>query len=335
MKGKAILAVVLVAVIAAATYGYLRPMKQHQPKDEDEDQAIASPSRVGRGANGQAIINLDLASQKLIALQTAPLQPATQPLELKAYGRVLEPASLIVLANDVASAKAALDASQKEYRRLDALFQQGGNASAKALETAQATMEHDQIALQTAQQQLLSTWGQPIAAQTNLPSLIQSLAKLQSVLVRLDLPAAEPLSQAPTGARLLLPGKSETVAARFLGPATTTDPQLQGKGFLFLSTNAVAGFAPGLAVIGFLQLPGAAHSGVLIPDAALVRSDARAWIYVQTAPTNFERQEIVLDYPAAGGWFVTNGLNTNQRVVVIGAQDLLSEERKKQIKIGD
>ena len=186
MKGRAILAIVLLVVIAAATYGYLRVVKHRQPKDQDEDQAVTSQSRVGRGTNGQAIINLDLGSQQLIGLQTAPLQPTTQPLELKAYGRVLEPASLIVLANDVASAKAALDASQKEYRRLDALFQQGGNASAKALETAQATMEHDQIALQTAQQQLLATWGQPIAAQTDLPSLIQSLAKLQSVQVRLD-----------------------------------------------------------------------------------------------------------------------------------------------------
>ncbi len=49
----------------------------------------------------------------------------------------------------------------------------------------------------------------------------------------------------------------------------------------------------------------------------------------------FQRRELALDRPVAGGWFVTNGLAPNDRVVLTGAQALLSEERKTQIKVGD
>ena len=93
--------------------------------------------------------------------------------------------------------------------------------------------------------------------------------------------------------------------------------------------------APGLAITGFLQLPGEALHGVIVPETALVRAAERAWVYAQTSATTFVRRGVTLEHPMAEGWFVTAGVSPNDRVVTTGAQALLSEERKTRINAGD
>jgi len=334
MKTKILLSLVIVVAAAALIYGYERMSKERTAAAEG-DQAVTAELKVKGGTNGEAVVNLDLNAQKLIGLQTATLAASTQAPEMKGYGRVLDPAPLVALVSDMASAHAELDSSSKEYQRVKGLFAQGENASARALETAEAAMKRDQIAVKTAEAQLVAAWGKALAGQPDLPAFIQSLVKLENVLVRLDLPSGDSLKETPTGARLLLPGTAQSVEARFLEWAATADPLVQGEGFLFVVTNAPAGLTPGLALTGFLQVPGEPLHGVIVPDAAVVRSAGRAWVYVQTSETTFERRDIALDHPGADGWFVTSGVAPDDRLVVTGAQALLSEERKSQIKLED
>jgi hypothetical protein len=56
---------------------------------------------------------------------------------------------------------------------------------------------------------------------------------------------------------------------------------------------------------------------------------------LQTAEDTFIRHEIALDRRLEAGWFVRTGAVANDRVVVQGAQALLSEEQKQQIKLLD
>ena len=71
------------------------------------------------------------------------------------------------------------------------------------------------------------------------------------------------------------------------------------------------------------------------PRAAVVRSEGRAWVYVQLGEPRFRRQVVNLDAPTPGGWFAASGVGPGDRVVVDGAQTLLSEEFKSQIKLED
>ena len=331
MKSKILLPIVIVAAVAALIFGYAQRSKE-QAADEKADQPIIAASRVRTGANGATVITLDAKTQKLAGLQTATLAAATRRPEIQAYGRVLDSAALVTLHDEVLAARAALRAAQLEYQRLEKLRAED-NAPARALETAAAEMKHDQSALASAAAQLAAASGQAVAGAP--PGFFRSLARQDSVLVRLDLPAGEMPAAAPTAAQLVLPGMQQPVAANFVGRAATTDPQVQGAGFLFLATNAPATLAPGLALAGFLQLPGEPLHGVVVPGDAVVRADGRAWIYVQTGETDFTRHEISLDHPLAGGWFVTNNVAPGGQVVVTGAQTLLSEELKSQIKLED
>jgi hypothetical protein len=334
MKVKHLLALGALVLVAVLLGAHFMRGKERTKGDKAEKPAATEP-KDEPGTNIEGVVSLDEKTQKLIGLETSALTAATLNPEIKGYGRVLDPSPLVGLLSSLSSARAMLEASAKEYQRVKALFSQGENASARALETAEAAMKRDQIALNTAEAQFASTWGKAITGQPDLAGFVQSLSAYESVLVRLDLPAGELVQETPTGGRLVLPGAREPIEARLLGRAASTDPQVQGEGFLLVATNTAARLASGLAITGFLQLPGEALRGVLVPETALVRAAERAWVYVQTNATTFVRRDIGLEHPMADGWFVATGLSPNDRVVTTGAQTLLSEERKSQLKVGD
>ena len=66
--------------------------------------------------------------------------------------------------------------------------------------------------------------------------------------------------------------------------------------------------------------------GVLIPARAVVWTEGRAWVYIHQDHEHFSRREISTAIPAQEGWLMDNGFLQGERVVVIGAQLLLSEE---------
>ena len=203
---KLIILAVAASVVAALIHAYIQRSKERAAEAAGE-QAITSESRVRQDSNGNSFVNLDPNTQRLIGLQTTALIAATRKQEVKGFGRALDQTALVGLLGEIASARVALEASSKEYQRVKTLFGQDQNASAKALETADAAMKRDEIALNTAKAQLVTAWGEAIAERPDLPDFVQSLSKLKTVLVRLDLPSGEALRETPTGARLIIPGQ--------------------------------------------------------------------------------------------------------------------------------
>jgi hypothetical protein len=142
----------------------------------------------------------------------------------------------------------------------------------------------------------------------------------------LDVPASEKLEGAPTAARIaLLSAPDAQLDAEFIGPALTADPQTLGRGFLFL-VNAKS-IPANAALVTWLSLPGEMEKGVIVPREAIVRHEGEAFLYVQTGPETFERKEFELEHPLEKGWF-TEEFKAGAKVVVTGAQQLLSEELK-------
>jgi hypothetical protein len=226
---------------------------------------------------------------------------------------------------DVASARAQFEASAKELERLKILHAQNQNVSTRALEAAEATTQRDRIAADAAQLRLLSTWGKAVAERKDLDSFIPQLITRQAALVRIDVPPSENLNGEPTAARVQLLSSETPMTAEFIGTATTADAQTLGRGFLFLiRTNGVPANA---AVVAWLSAGGEAEKGVVVPRDAIVRHEGEAFIYVQAGDEQFERREIELEHPLEKGWFV-EGLKPGTKIVVTGAQQLLSEELK-------
>jgi hypothetical protein len=337
-------AIILIVVVAAGFAGGVFWMKHSQTTDHSKEQgagsgeqgegskkgketAEAAGPKVSRDTNGNAVIALSSKMQKDLGILLKNPAASQMKPELKGYGRVLDPAPLLGLMTELASAQAAGAASSKEAARLKTLEGQG-NASARALQTAEAAAARDMVAVQSARERLVFSWGRAVADQKDLPTFTHDLGSLESALIRVDLPVGETLKEAPATARVAnLAGASAETA--FLDKATSVDPQMQGRGFLFLLKPNSLRLTAGEAVVGYLQIPGEPIRGVTIPREAVIRTEGAGWAYVlNQGGEGFTRLEVALDRPTEAGWFVTNGVTASNSVVVAGAQQLLSFEAK-------
>ena len=302
-------------------------LHHHEGKEEKKADEKKEESVVQHGTNGEVFLKLNKEAQEHSGIKVAPLEAIEAKQEIRVYGRVLDPSLLATQLADSGTLRAALEASRKEFERLKGLNAQNQNVSARSLEAAEAAVKRDEILLEIAQAKLKLTWGESIAGRKDLSEFVQSLVSLRSALVRIDLPIGERISGTPGGARIgPINADTNLVDATFLGVATSADPQMQGQGFLFgVAANT---FMPGASVMGYLAISGEPKKGVLVPGSALVRYEGEVFIYVQKGEDKFEREEVKLDVPLKNGWLVTHELEPGEKVVVTGAQQLLSEELK-------
>ena len=175
-------AIVLVIFIAAGFAGGVLWMKQREaapppagralrPRPAPADKEAAGP-QVSRDTNGNAVITMSDKTQKDLGIQVKSPAAFQMSPELKGYGQVLDPAPLAALITELASAQAAYTASSNELARLKTLEGQG-NASARALQTAEAAAARDLLAIQSARERLALSWGKAVADQKDLPALVQ------------------------------------------------------------------------------------------------------------------------------------------------------------------
>jgi hypothetical protein len=333
---KAIIFIIVGVVLGGGlVFLKMRPAGAHAATDADDKAAAgtnttadtAGTTQITHDTNGNVVISISDDTRKDMGLQVTNPAAATYSPELKGYGHVEDTAALAAAVSEVASDEAAYAASSNELERLKTLAGQG-NASARALQAAQATAEHDLLAIQAARDHLLLSTTPALMERGDLSGFVQSLTERKAALVRIDLPADEVPSATPLGARLVSLSGDRT-DGEFLGVAAATDPGIQGRGYFFLVTSNAPDFTPGQAVTGYLKLPGDAVQGVVVPRDSVVRVEGAGWVYVQNAGAkSFTRTTVPLDRPAEDGWFVTNGLSAGDSIVATGAQTLLSEELK-------
>jgi len=316
--------VIGLAVGGFAVWTVLRHNASDVPKAAAKEEK-KEDSPVQHGTNGETFLKLDAKAQTRMGLKTAALAAIEIEPEIKAYGKVLDSTPLATLLAELATTRSSLEVSRGEFERVKVLQAQG-NASPRLLEAAKAALDKDSLLLDAAQMRLGLGWG-PLAGHPKLASIVQSLARQQAALVRFDLPLGSLIKTPPLGVRLGLAGGEENfVAAEFLGAAPTADPQTQGQGFLFLLPANPPPVNAALA--GWLKFGGEKESGVLVPRAALLRHGGEVFVYVQTGDDTFERREVELVRLLVDGWFVDEGLKPGMKLVVEGAQQLLSEELK-------
>lgn len=300
----------------AATWWILRP--HDDPRPEAAAVAGAKPGKTTGGG-----LKLTPEQQASSSITTVAPESVQLPPEARAYGRVLDLSPLIVAVAEVATAQSALAASEKEFNRVRALHAEGENASAQAVETAEATLQRDRVALLASRSRLTAGWGRALAEKAGFPLLEEAL-KQGWGLVRID---ATPGSGtvAPIAARVgALTDDSLLTSVELLGPAPSTDPQLQGTGWLALWREHA--LPPGATIRATLTLPGEPQSALVLPRAAFVRHEGSTWVYVQTGTGSYERRRVELARPLPDGYAFAGGVNANDKVVVVGAQQLLSTE---------
>jgi hypothetical protein len=168
------------------------------------------------------------------------------------------------------------------------------------------------------------------AIQTGSP--IVRITRLDRLLARIDVPAGQRVPLDVASARVVPSGfEDQPIRATRIALAPAADPRTQGQPFYFRLSATRFGLRPGHALTAYLNLPGAPRRGVVIPRIALVRVRGKTYAYVQKSPDQFVRKEVTLYDPVAGGYFTSVNFAPGDKVVIAGAQTLLSEEFKSQI----
>jgi len=118
--------------------------------------------------------------------------------------------------------------------------------------------------------------------------------------------------------------------ARYVSPAPQGDSTLPGATYFYIAS--ADGLRAGMRVAARMHVSGKSQSGVIIPSVAVVWHGGKAWAYVREDNDTFVRKEVMTDNEVPGGWFDAGNFEAGDEVVVSGAQLLLSEEQKFQIR---
>jgi hypothetical protein len=324
-------------LVCAALAAFLAMQGCSNSSGRDAEQAAqAAPPARTRVQGGQIILSLQEGARQRLDLATIQLRAVSVRLEIQAPAVVLSAQDLagmrsryLAMQAQAQKQKVRLELARREFARLRKLYENGQNASEKALEAAQGTMEENQTDEQTTEQQLAlessliqQAWGVTVAhwVTTNSGPLGVVLAQ-KEMLVQVTIPSGD--TTAP--ARISLEkAAGNPVAAEFVSPFPRVDPRIQGSTFLYIAP-AGAALVPGVNLLTRLAT-GKRVRGLVIPSAAIVWSEGRAWAYRQRSANEFVRASVATDTPVEGGYLVTSGYSPGDRIVVQGAQDLLSEE---------
>lgn len=299
---------------AGATWLVLRqPSAAKAPKPE---------AAAAKAEEKESPLHLPLAKRTAAGITLAKPTEMTLAAEAPVFGRVLDATPLVTLIAELETARAASTASEKERERVKKLFAAGGNASAQAVETAEANAGRDRAAVTSAQARLVATWGRDIAK--TLETLSQALEE-GAVLARLDSLPGEIVGTTPKTARLSLPGSSEVFEAEVLGAAPIADPQVQGASFLVLVHGHP--LPAGAALRGTMPGKGEAANVLVVSRDAIVYHQGSAWAFVLGEEDTFERKLVSLGQSVGDAQVVVaQGLDAAEQVVTSGAQQLLAAE---------
>jgi hypothetical protein len=334
---------VIIAVLAWAVVYFARDELELRSQAQEEEIATASAVSAD---GGYAVVTVDRESQQASGLQTAPLQAARSQAAIEVYGVVVDPrplvegrARLMALTGEREALRVAAANAQGEYQRLQRLYEDERNVAERAVLAAQAQWQGEQARVVALDQQiaamrdqLRSSWGPVLASWAQAPNalVLDALVQQRQALVQLVLPyevqagaGRGEIALAPVGARAGLR------PARFVSSSPRSDGSLPGATYFYLADGDLR---VGMRVAGQLRLPGKARDGVLVPAAAVVWHGGKAWAYVKDGEAKFVRREVSTAQELPGGWFNADGFAAGDAVVVSGAQLLLSEEFKFQIR---
>ena len=324
--------------------------RQEAAVEAEREGPIKPPLRVKLPARGEPIVTFDAPTQKTIGLEL--MTPTASPYEdrVRAYGTVLDLATLTTLNTTYVAAvsqlhttEAKLAASQPAYARAQALYAKDIGSLAQ-MQTAEAAVLSDKASVAAAESQVrtlaataLQEWG-PVVGRALVSSagLVNRLIERQEFLLQVTLPPSVSIEPPPT-ASVEVGGSARRFDVRYISPATRTDPKIQGLSF-FYAAGANTGVLPGMNVRAYLAT-GHSVEGYVIPSAAVVWWSGRAWVYLRLDEDSFTRREIPTDMPTRdGSGFVVPvhalGDGETPQIVVQAAHLLLSEEFRAQIQVG-
>jgi multidrug efflux pump subunit AcrA (membrane-fusion protein) len=312
---------ILLFLLVAVVGGVLTQLslRGRERKEPDEEAPIVAPSRLAE-REGEPRVVLDSDEVRRIGLTTVALAPATAQGRRRLPGQVIpEPERTVTVRAPVAGRLTVAEGGRWPSlgERLPVGAPLGRVSDAQPLS----------VPIAGAVTAVGARPGEIVEA----GQMLLELADNSHPVVRVAWPAE---AGRAADRVMLLPSDGSGVEARLIGPAPEADPLTRQPTYLYRAHARWPGAVPGTPVAASLP-DGAKVEGVLVPDAAVVQWEGLAWAYLRRGPGEYARVPVSTDQPAPGGWVAGPPLAAGDSVVVTGAQELLSEEFRARVTVGE
>jgi hypothetical protein len=333
------------AVVVASIFVWTFAQARKRSSKKPEFKVVPIQSQISV-QNGETVITMSPQAQKVAGIAAAPLkkflarEQITVPaiiLSVEGLAKLRE--SYIAAEAQLAKAREKADVSRKEYARSKSLYENNQNVSQKELQVAEGAFHSDETDVQAAQEELAleglmvrQKWGSVVEQWVeNGDPMLERVLDQRILLVEVTVPP-DKASAHPLKVRLKLPGGIHRKAS-FVSLFPRVDPRIQGAGLLY-RISAHTGLEPGTNLTAHLAV-GQMTTGVVVPSSAVVSAKGKSWVYVETAPGRFIRRPVETAQPKGKGFFVPHGFSPGDKIIVRGAQVVLSEEFRFEIQPED
>lgn len=291
-------------------------------REQEADAPGPHPASSRSTFGGEAVVTLDSATISRIGLRTTVLTTTTRAQELELAAVVVEdPGAATTIRAGVGGR--LTEASDHHWPRVGEQLEAGTEIAQIGDARAVHVPRGGSVTRLLAQPGELVQGGQALLELTDFRA---PLVRVAWTIGAVAPPSSLMLRPLAGGPRLV---------ARLEGPALEADPLTGGPAFLYRLRAGGLALRPGAALIALMPDPSLRRPGVEVPSAAVVQWQALAWAYVERAPGNFARVRVSTEHPVSGGWRVEEGIAPGDRVVVTGAGQLLSEEFRAGIVVGE
>jgi len=284
-------------------------------------QATAEPSHVTE-QNGETGVTLDSATVARIGLRSVEVRPATRRNETDLPALIVaDPEASSFVRAGVAGRLAVPEGAT--WPRFGTRIERGAVVGVIGDARPIAAPRGGTVSRVLAQPGELVQPGQELLEVTAYDSPLVQVAWSAGLP---EPPARMSFSAGPVGAR---------VEGSLVGPAPAADPVTRSPAWLYRVGGGWRGMRPGASVTAHLPDASGIRRGVVVPAEAIVQWDALAWAYQEKGPGRYVRVRVPTEWPVSGGWLVSGALAAGDRVVVTGAGQLLSEEFRARIVVGE
>lgn len=308
---------------------------------DDDDKPVAKPPVTAQPGS----VFLSDKTQSLSGLHTITLTPVTHHAEFTAYGKAVNIQPLVELRRRYllalsmrGGAAARFKQAEQNVQRQQDLYREGAT-SKRNLQIQQAQWQTDkaQIDASSVEGKAIAdearlSWGKTLTewALSEDSDRLSEFLSGKKTLLQITLPVNKQLVNPVQSIDVEASGNRSTAAkAELISAAPQTDTTVQGESYFFQTDGKR--IRTGMRVAAWIPEQGESQSGVVIPKSALVWHLEQAFVYIKTDDEQFTRRAIDQYSATSGGYFVGNGINVGEQLVVTGGQMLLSEEFRGQI----
>jgi hypothetical protein len=217
-------------------------------------------------------------------------------------------------------------------RRVEALFEDDGNASRQAVVTAKQQKSSSKAKLTGAESRARLDWGARLTGSSETGSkLRRDIVTGATILFRAEFPSS--LNDAGI-LHYQLNSTRASASLEFVERSRAAAQSSAGDSVLLAlrdGANSEASFRPGERISVVASAGG--ESRVAVPTAAAIAYQGRLWCYVARSEDRFDRIPLSEDVAGSGG-YAAEGIRSGDRVVIKGVALLLSLERSASAEAG-